>query len=202
MQRMDVSVGSGVTIGGLLGLVRKGKPEGHAAVFVGFNGCGNVEIGERNSPGLLWSENPQSLADDRVVIHFLPVLIAEDEHRRGHDRCSRFFFVYCVYCGAWRWVRMGVGVTVAVGFFLAQHALLFQILLVHLLSKRQIVVVALIVIRVRIPPPPRIPITCIPPGPSKTSAAGKSKAVVPEAEITESTITVVVTEARTAESIV
>ena len=54
-----------------------------------------IEVGERNLLRPLRSEYPQRLADDRVVLHFLFVLVAEDQDGvrtggrgfRGARRC-------------------------------------------------------------------------------------------------------------------
>ena len=118
---------------GLLGFAGAGDTEGCALLVVGFNGGGKVEIGERNLQGVLRSEIVESLSDDRVVGNFLLVLITEDEDRAGHDGgWGRVLIFVAGPHGARGAGRVGVCVLIAVGFFLAEHTLLFQILAIHL----------------------------------------------------------------------
>src|SRR5438552_10634235 len=82
----------------LLGFVASGNPEGHAPVIVGFRGCGQVEISQRNLFPVLGSEVPERLADYGVVLNFLLMLIAEDQNCAGHDLGCR-----------WRCLRVAAG---------------------------------------------------------------------------------------------
>lgn len=71
------------------------QAEIYATVVIGFVGRVEIKVGKRKFLGVLRSEYPQSLADDGVVLHFLFVLVAEDQDRvrtggrafRGARRC-------------------------------------------------------------------------------------------------------------------
>src|SRR5271166_2864566 len=139
----------------LLSFAAGWNPERHPALFVGFRGRGQVEIGKWNFFGVLRSEVPQGLADDGVVAYFLLVLVAEDQHRIGQD-WRTFCFVRN------RAPRHGarVQILVAVGLLLPHHLLLFsllrQALPVHLGRFGDILVGVVVVRGIRIPEPVRI----------------------------------------------
>ena len=57
----------------------RGQAEIDAPRFVGFGGRGDVQLGDGNLAGALLGEDPQRLADDRVILDLLAVLIAKDQ---------------------------------------------------------------------------------------------------------------------------
>ena len=149
--------------------------ESEAAVIVGFCRCGQVKIGERNLLGTLGSEVPERLADDGVVANFLFVLIAEHQNCIGQDRRT-----LCLVLSGTRF-RGGtrVKILIAVSFFLAQHLLLFETLLIHLVGSGAIAFVVFVVGRAGIPPPGRIVIAAVRPRIAK-AATGETEAVIAE----------------------
>lgn len=64
----------------LLRLVRSGQAEIYAALIVDFLGSVEIKFCKRNFLGSLWGKNPQRLADDSVILHFLFALIAENQN--------------------------------------------------------------------------------------------------------------------------
>lgn len=125
--------------------IRAGQAEIDAALVVGFR-CGrDVEVREWNFFGMLRRERPQRLADDSVILHFLPTLIAEYQHggRSG-------FGSFCLVRGRRRRTRIQVLIA------LLAHPLLIEVLLVHLVGQAYLILLILIVRGAGIPPPIRI----------------------------------------------
>src|SRR5271167_1225027 len=56
-----------------------GQLEVHAAVVVRFLGGRDIQIGERNLPGPLLSEDPKCLPHDGIVLDFLGMLVTENK---------------------------------------------------------------------------------------------------------------------------
>lgn len=65
-------------IEGLLRFVNTRHAERNATIVIGFRGCCEIKLGKRDFFGALRSELPQRLSDNRVILNFFPVLIAED----------------------------------------------------------------------------------------------------------------------------
>jgi len=158
-----------------LGFASGWNAESEAAVIVGFCRCGQVKIGERNLLGTLGSEVPERLTDDGVVANFLFVLIAEHQNCIGQDRRT-----LCLVLSGTRF-RGGtrVKILIAVSFFLAQHLLLFETLLIHLVGSGAIAFVVFVVGRAGIPPPGRIVIAAVRPRIAK-AATVETEAVIAE----------------------
>src|SRR5205807_6277118 len=87
--------------------------------------------------------------------------------------------------------RPRIRILIAVGILLAQHALLFEALLIHLVSNSKValIVFVFIVRRMRIPPipQPRIVIIAAPPW-IKASSATPPEAIVAEAKVANAAI--------------
>jgi len=150
--------------------------ETDAAIVVCLGGCGEVEIGEGNFFGALGSEGPERLADDGVVLHFLFVPVAEDEHGGWHDRGAFWFLI--TRSGS----RVRISVLIAVGLFLAQHPLLVEALRVHIVRDGAIPLVVVVIGRTGIPPPVGIVVSAIRIRIKDAATATEAKAVVSEAE--------------------
>jgi hypothetical protein len=103
--------------------MRAGHVEIHAARVVLLGRRRQVEFRERNLLRVLRSEIPQGLAHDGIILHFLFVLIAENQHR-GRSRLRYFFFVLT------GWRRRGLGIEILIALF--AHPLLVKPLRVHL----------------------------------------------------------------------
>src|SRR5579862_9819819 len=169
--------------GRLLAFVERRDAEGYTLVVVGLGGCGQVEFCKRNSFCAPGSEVPERLADDSVIVDLLLVLIAENKNRVRHDGSSRLRVG-----GRWagRGSRASVGVLIAVSFFLPQHLLLLQALLVHVVGDLSIALVVFVVGRTCIPPPVRINAAVTPR--IVTTPTSVAEAVVAEAEVVEAMI--------------
>src|SRR6202020_2330583 len=72
----------------LLAFVGAGQAKAYSAVVVDFGGSGKIEIGKRNLLGVLRRKIPQCLSYDGVILDFLFVLIAEDQHGGGSGLCA------------------------------------------------------------------------------------------------------------------
>src|SRR5580658_4833972 len=97
----------------------------HAALVVFLGSGGNVEVRERNLLRVLRVEAKQGLADDRVIVYFLFVLIAENQHR-GRRGFVEFLVLSML---AWRRRRQP---RIEILIALLPHPLLIKALLVHL----------------------------------------------------------------------
>lgn len=126
----------------LLTLMCAGHVKIHAALVVLLGRGRQVEVGERNFLCMLGVEIPQGLADDCVIVYFLFVLVAENQHR-GRSRLRHFFFVRR------RRRRLRIEILIA----LLAHPLFFQALRVHLIGQAGFVLLTRVVRRTRIRPP-------------------------------------------------
>lgn len=66
-----------------------GQLKFQAALAIGFLGRRDVKIHGRNFPGVGLVEDPQRSSDDGVILHFLGVLILENQNRAGRHRALR-----------------------------------------------------------------------------------------------------------------
>src|SRR5271169_4582294 len=58
----------------------------YAAIVVGLGSGVDVQPGHRQLGGVLLVENPERAADNRVVLHFLGVLVEENQKGGGGDQ--------------------------------------------------------------------------------------------------------------------
>src|SRR5258706_5990065 len=169
----------------LLPFTRARHAEIDTALVVRLGRSRQVEIRQRNLLRMLRSEDPQSLAYDGVILHFLFVLIAENQHR-GLRRLCGFFFTFA----GLRRRRVRIHILIA----LLAHPLFVQALRVHLVRQTNLAFPVLVVGRTGIPPPVRIDsaaeirvrVAPTPPAPN---------AIIPEAAASESPITMPTAEA-------
>ena len=159
--------------------MRAGHAEIDTAFIVRLGRGWQVEFGQRNLLRMLRSEDPQSLAYDGVILHFLFVLIAENQHR-GLRRLRGFLFTFA----GLRRRRVRIHILIA----LQAHPLLVKALRVHLVRQTNLAFPVLIVGRSGIPPPVRIASAakvriCI------TQAPPASDAIIPEAPVSDSPTT-------------
>lgn len=71
----------------LLTCLRAGHAEIYASRFVGFLSGVDINVRQRDFLGTLRREDPERLANDGVILHFLFPLIAENHNRRGYGGC-------------------------------------------------------------------------------------------------------------------
>jgi len=122
----------------LLAFARTRHAEIYAAVVVGFVGRIEIEVAERNLLRPLRREYPQRLAHDRVVLHFLFVLVAEDQD--GFRTCGRGL-------GSARRRRARIGILIPLPTSLVVRARIIRRASVLLVGIR---------VRIVVPPPVRI----------------------------------------------
>ena len=154
-----------------------GDLESDAAIFVGLLCRRQVQARDGDLFGPLRSETPQGVADNRVVLDFLLMLIAEDEDSCRENQIQISFRRSSVLA-----LPRRIYVLIVVGFLLTPHALLCKAIAIHLRSDRVLAIVVLIEPAILIlPAQPRIVIT-----PSPQRIRGKSaipaQTVVVEAE--------------------
>jgi len=130
----------------LLTVVRAGHVEIHAALVVGLGSGGNVEIREWNLLRMLRVEVKQGLADDGVIVYFLFVLIAENQHR------GRRGFVEFLMLSMLAWRRRSQP-RIEILIALLPHPLFIKTLLVHLVGQPGLVLLVIVERRTRIRPP-------------------------------------------------
>lgn len=99
----------------------------HAALVVFLSSGGNVEVRERNLLSVLRVEIKQGLANDGVIVHFLLVLISENQHR---GRRGLVEFLVLAVLPRRRRRRPRIEILIA----LLPHPLLIKALLVHLVG--------------------------------------------------------------------
>jgi hypothetical protein len=118
----------------------------HAALVIFLGSGGNVEVRKWNLLRMLWIEIKQGLADDRVIMYFLFVLITENQHsgRRGFVE----FLVLSML--SWRRRRQP---RIQILIALLSHPLLIETLLVHLVGQASLVLLVIVKRRTRIRPP-------------------------------------------------
>lgn len=151
--------------------MRTRQAEIHTALVVRLGRGWKVEIREGNLLRMLRSEVPQRPAYDGVILHFLLMLIVENQHR-GRYSFRAWFLV--------RWLRDWARISVRVGG--GAHSLLLKALRIHLIGEAYLVLLILIVGGIRIPPPVRIECTSVPP---RIPIAVKSATAVPIAVVSE-----------------
>src|ERR1700691_6266949 len=96
----------------LLAFAPAGYVKIHAAVVVGFGGGWQVELGEWNFLRTLGGKDPQRLADDGVILHFLFVQVAEDQDRGRSGFRALFFFPRALLPARRRRRRLGIRVLI------------------------------------------------------------------------------------------
>lgn len=143
--------------------------EGDTSIIVGSCGRGQIQVRERNLFVMLGGEVQQILSHDSVVGDFFLVPVAEDQHR-GRRYCGGLLLVVFRLGVAGRGM-MGVGILIAVSFFL-KHARFCQLLFVPLLGEGTLaVVVAIEPVIVVVPRTPQPGIVVAPsPSPAPASA--------------------------------
>src|SRR5271169_3495273 len=102
----------------------------YAALVVLLGRGRQVEVRERNLLRMLWVEIPQGLADDRVIVYFLFVLVAENQHG-SWSGFRHFFLVFA------RRRRSRVRIQILIA--LMAHPLFLQALSVHLVGQTSLV---------------------------------------------------------------
>ena len=151
----------------LLAFLGAGNTEGDTSIIVGSCGRGQIQVRERNLFVMLGGEVQQILSHDSVVGDFFLVPVAEDQHR-GRRYCGGLLLVVFRLGVAGRRM-MGVGILIAVSFFL-KHARFCQLLFVPLLGEGTLaVVVAIEPVIVVVPRTPQ-PGIVVAPSPAPASA--------------------------------
>src|SRR5579872_1200474 len=147
-------------VNGLLACKVARNAKAHATLVVGFLGRGQVEIGNRNLLGPLWTKVPQRLSNNRVVLRLFPMLIPKHENSWRNDRITLWLRTRSrIRVPSLR--RSGsVRVLIAIRLFLAKQSLLLQAPLVHLVGPCVLVVVIGVeLLIILVPPPPWIVIS-------------------------------------------
>ncbi len=109
----------------------------HAAIVVGFRGRRKIQIDQRNFLRVLRRETPQRSAYDGIILHFLLVLIAE------YQDCGRQQLRVLFLARRSRWPRIRILIA----------GLSCIILSTHIISVTGLILLLLIILRTRIPPP-------------------------------------------------
>src|ERR1700691_413051 len=168
----------------LLTFRRTRHVEIHAVLVVFLGSGGNVEGRERNLLRVLRGEVKQGLGDDRVIVYFLFVLIAENQHR---GRRGFVEFLVLSMLARWRGRHPGIEILIA----LLPHPLLIETLLIHLVGQASLVLLVIVERRTRIRPPIGIVETRVSPPISTHASVAVVVAVPPGAVGPESHATTV-----------